>query len=91
MAKQFFDHTLEDALRENGMAISCLWQIKNPVQNMAGMEGLMVNGRVFLIVQTFADGFGWQALMSNDSNRIDATVAAVMERVRALTPASVEA
>lgn len=74
------DNTLADRLREAGATVRTLWEAPGPKGTaIAWLTGLAVNGRV-VIVQTYANGHGWDAYSASPSNDIAATVADVLAR-----------
>ena len=77
--KMYPDRTIENAAREVGAQVICLWQLRGPEHTqIAWIEGLLINGEVVLI-QTFAEG-GWSAYTALRSNRVDETIADVLAR-----------
>lgn len=85
--KVYPDHTLENALRDSGAEVRCLWELPGPTGSaVAWLEGLSVNGHV-VIVQTYAERgevAGWEAYIpASESNLIAETIAAVKTRCSA--------
>jgi hypothetical protein len=78
-ARTYPDHTLEKALRERGIQVRVLWEMKGPKNTLIDwLVGYAIAGQI-CIVETFKSG-GWDAFTSGQSNLIDETVADVIAR-----------
>lgn len=86
--KDFPNNTLEQRAREAGAEVRCVWQTRGPKDTgVAWLECLQIGSRGdFVIVETFKHG-GWNAFSAPHSNRIDDTVADVLERCGVKAPA----
>lgn len=78
------DHTLEDALRNHGADVGCLWELRGPKNTDVawivcyGVRGLGCGSVV--LVETYKSG-GWEAFTTNDKNDTQSTIADVLSRV----------
>jgi hypothetical protein len=95
-----FNRAFEDALRESGATIRCMWQMDGPENTMvSGLEMLACYGEAgaftLALVVSYAahDGTpeGWDVFTpASQTNRVDATLAAVEAAMRANIPAKAE-
>lgn len=78
---RFPNRTLEERAIAAGANVRCMWQIKGPKDTgVAWLECLQIGPRGdVVIVETFHHG-GWNAFSAPHSNRVDDTIADVLER-----------
>lgn len=73
------DRTVEMVARKAGAEVRRLWQMRGPPNtSIKWMECLSI-GKSTCIVQTF-EGGGWEAYTPGRSNRVDDTLADVLNR-----------
>lgn len=72
------DHTLEKAARAAGARVVVLWEVRGPEHTAVDwMVGYQI-GKWCVIVQTYTDGNGWNAFLSNKTNDTYQTIADVL-------------
>jgi len=82
-AKQYPDSTLENALRDAGIPVTCLWQLQGKSNDgWAWLECLNVNGYVFM-VQTYKGG-GWEVYRPSRTNSVTETIKEVAKQATGL-------
>ena len=91
-----FSRAFENAMRERGATIRCMWQMAGPENTMvSGLEMLACYGddgafSLALVVSYGDDGgapLGWEVFTpASHANRIDATIAAVEADMLAQRP-----
>jgi len=73
MPKIYPNHVIEDAAREAGAFVCCLWEVKGPKDtDIAWMSAFNING-VIALVQTYKSG-GFEVYTPGSHLSIDETI-----------------
>ena len=80
MTKTYPDRTFEEAARERGYQVQCMWQMKGPkMTSVAWIECLVVDGCA-IIVETF-EGGGWELFTTGRSIDRQTTIDNALDRI----------
>ena len=78
--KTYPSHVLEDELRQRGIAVQCVWEMRGPPNTFVEWIVCYIVGNTVMLVETHKNGHGWNAFTPCADGEISATVDDVIAR-----------